>query len=62
MFKHDLSQFTPDERKRIREQLKSNNVNVRCVFIQELNFQYIHINGWRKEFFKVVEISKNSRY
>lgn len=62
LFKSDVSQFTPEERKEIRERLKMSEVYVRCIFIQEQNFQFIYQNGWRKVFFDIVKESKNSMW
>ena len=62
LFKPDVSGFTPEERRDIREKLKQSDINVRCIFIQEPNFKYIESVGWRKSLFDVVRASKNSIY
>ena len=45
LFKRDVSPFTPEERKTIRDTLKQHKINVRCIFIQEQNFQSVHEYG-----------------
>lgn len=60
LFKEDISSFTSDERIQIRSRLKENNINVRCVFIQEKNFGDIKSAGWREVFFDIVGASRNS--
>lgn len=55
----DYSGFSSESRKRIREIFKGKYL--RCIFIQEDNFERnIAIQDWRTEFYHVLEISKIS--
>lgn len=62
LFKPDITSFSSEERKSIRELFKKNGINVRCIFIQERDFSMIKENGWRKELFRVLQISKNTKW
>ena len=61
-FKNGAESFSPKERKEIRDELKLHEINVRCIFIQKSDFTYIRTNGWRKEFYRIVGISKKSKW
>lgn len=55
----DYSEFSSENRKKIREIFKGKYL--RCIFIQEENFkQNFIIQDWRREFYRVLEISKIS--
>ena len=58
--KSDLEEFKPEERNELREIFKKSNQRKRCIFIQKRDFTNIEKLGWRKEFYRIVCISKYS--
>lgn len=58
--KSDLEEFSPAERTELRGTLKKSNQRKRCIFIQKRDFTNIEKLGWRKEFYRIVCISKYS--
>ena len=61
-FKNGAESFSPNERKEIRAELKTHEINVRCIFIQNTDFANIRAHGWRKEFYRIVGISRKSKW
>lgn len=59
-FKKNVESFSPLDRKNIRDTLKKKGINVRCIFIQEPNFEHIKSYGWRREFFRILTMSRKS--